>query len=113
MDYPNLQSLRWLCADTDITQDPYVIKLRSDPAMHADDCSQSLTSMTKNVMDQIFRVLFFDSDKKFSRQIQDRGQIGVVKIVCRFRRTQQTGSLRYIGFGFGIDHLLLISRIVR
>jgi hypothetical protein len=80
-------------------------------AMHADDYSQNLTSMTENVMDQIFRVLFINSDKKYSRQILDRGQIGGVEIECRFQRTQQRGSIHYIGFGIG--HLLSIPRMVR
>ena len=80
-------------------------------AMHANDCLQSLTSMTKNVMNQIFWILFINSDKKFSRRIQNRDQTDDVEIECRFRKTQRRKFIRYIESE--TDHLFLISQMIR
>ena len=57
MDCPGLQSLGRLCTDTDIMQDPYVIKLRSDPAMlNSKTLRKTLTSRKTYCMQQLQKV---------------------------------------------------------
>ena len=54
VDYPELESLRRLCMDTDIEQDPYVIKLRSGKFMQdSKTLCNVLTTRKTYCMDQL------------------------------------------------------------